>query len=299
MNNSTIGNFEQVKLQKSPIFVSCYITFELLAMVLHGLLLYIVYRLHSIDNQYYLIRILSIADSMTLVTTILVTIEIPSKTVMIILLLATYALYFWSLMITIFLIVDRWLAVKYSLRYHALVTKRKINISILLSLFGGFIIFSCLFFIEGVESISNDHMYFTNRSTLAFLVILRISTCVVIIVFGKSTIRLRNESEANRPPGANLHGVEAERLDIIIKLKRSIKDVFKLNIWTCVFLLPLTFTTLTHLLFKEAPIQLFRLKFLLNLLYLVSNPIIYLTCFTRVRQFWYRRLFRRNDVNPE
>ena len=110
---------------------------------------------------------------------------------------------------------------------------------------------------------------------MSFLVFIRFITCVTIIVMGKMTIRLRNESEANRPSAMQPHGTEAERMDVIIKLSRSVKDVFKLNIWTCVFVLPMAISTLILIVYPEASNKLFRLNFLSSLLYFISNPIIY------------------------
>ena len=114
---------------------------------------------------------------------------------------------------------------------------------------------------------------------------------------GKITIHLRDASEANRPHVANLHGEDAEELDIIIKLKRTVKDVFKLNIWTCVFLIPMVICTFI-LLVSDMSKQVFILNFLFGLVNGISNPIVYLTCFNRIRLYWLRRFFQRGTVNP-
>uniref|UniRef100_A0A7M5ULH2 Uncharacterized protein n=1 Tax=Clytia hemisphaerica TaxID=252671 RepID=A0A7M5ULH2_9CNID len=152
-----------------------------------------------------------------------------------------------SMLITVLIITDRWIAVKYPLRYQEIVSKL---------------------------------------------------TCVAVLVLGKLTICLRDESEANRPHAENLHGVEAERLDVIIKLKRSVKDVMKLNIWTCVFLLPMVFCSLTFLVTDVSELGL-KLDALFALVNVISNPIVYLTCFSKIRQYWYRKFFQRWTINPQ
>ena len=114
---------------------------------------------------------------------------------------------------------------------------------------------------------------------------------------GYLTLRLRNRNEANIQNIANFHGTEAERLDTIQRLTRSIKDVVKLNVWTCVFLVPLTIVLMLRA-FQPVLREYFgKLIALVNLIHLISNPIIYLTCFSKIRQYWYR-IFK-NTVTVE
>ena len=193
--------------------------------------------------------------------------------------------------------IDRLLAIKYALRYNILVTKWRINLGCLISVSASFVILACLFFICGVESTSTHEIFYSNRETLDFLTIIRGLTCAIIIILGKLTIRLRNEIEANRPTNAaDLHGREAERLDIVVKLKRSVKDITRFNILTCIFLTPLVMLHLIFVAGFKTTDQYFisRLNFVFSLIYYISNPIVYLITLSKIRQYWYRQWIRRS-----
>ena len=289
------------------VFLKVYISLEIVALALHILLQWVIYKLPVDENQYYLIQMLSIFDS---IFSILIICHIgyfisatgrgtlPNQTLMVTLSFLSNVTHASSMFVTTLIVIDRWIAVKYALRYHALVSKRKINITVLISIIFCAFTLSCLFFIGDVRSVSTHKMFFTKGDILSFILVLRSITCVTIIVLGKLTIRLRDTSEANRPHAKNLHGVEAERLDILINLKRNVKDVMKLNIWTCVFLVPMIFCTLILLVSDVSEIG-FKLNAVFGLVNVISNPIVYLTCFTRIRQYWLRRWFQRGTVNPD
>ena len=275
-----------------------YIAFEFISLALHGVLQYIIYKRRLNDKQYYLIRMLSMIDSLTVVIGFIVTLALSHNRYFVISwMLLLHILYTLSLVMTVFIAIDRWMAVKYALRYHALVTKGKFNAGIAVAAICSISILSCLFFIDGGNSVTMRNRFYTNKWALSYLVTLRVLTCVIILTLGKLTINMRNASEANRPRVENLHGTEAEKLDIIIKLSRSIKDVVKLNIWTCVFLIPMIASTFILSLDFQKREELFRLNVLFSLVYLISNPVIYLTCFTKIRKYWYPRLLRR--INRE
>ena len=119
-----------------------------------------------------------------------------------------------------------------------------------------------------------------------------------MLAFDKKTIQYRNESEERIRSINNLHGTQAEELNFMNVLKRGIKDVLKVNIWKCIFLLPMTFVLFIIVFGIEVPEWIFGINTILISAYLISNPIIYLTCYTKVRRFW-TRLFRRQRTIPE
>ena len=303
MSNVTLASSEVKSFSLTFIFV--YIACEIIVLALHFVLQLVIYKLQTNDNQYHLIRMLSIVDSTHCIFVIgqgsyfigaFNSGTLPNQTLMIIITLLIYIFHASPMFVTVLIVIDRWIAVKYPLRYHALVSKRKINYTASISVIFCTVILSCLFFAGGVSSITTRSVFFTNRGTLSFFIILRTVTCATIIVLGKITIRLRDASEANRPHARNLQGAEAERFDIIVELKRSVKDVFKFNIWTCVFIVPMIVITL-FLLVSDGSETIFKLNFLFGLVNVLSNPIVYLTCFTKIRQYWYRKLFQRGTIN--
>lgn len=286
-------------------FAIVFIIIDMIVLLFHAILQWVIYKLRVNDeNQYHLIRILSSVDSIQCILIVLKNLyavglsSIGNQTVIKWLTTLVYIFNTSSMIVTILIVVDRFIAVKYPLRYNELVCKRRINITVSISVLFCAVVFCCLSLIDNVIRITTRNVFFANRGTLIFLVVLRTATCITIVVMGKITIHVRDASETNIPHARNPHGVEAERLDVIIKLKRSIKDVFKLNIWTCVFLAPMIFFTLV-LLFSEMSEEIFKLNFIFALINIISNPIVYLTCFTKIRQYWRRRWFQRGPIDSD
>ena len=129
---------------------------------------------------------------------------------------------------------------------------------------------------------------------------IRAVCAALMIILGRKTLQCRNESENRIRNMNNLHGVEAEQLGVLTVLRQGVKDVLKVNLWTCVFLLPMVFVSLLILLGLGSIFGslIFEINAVCVTLYTLANPIIYLTCFSRIREFW-ARLFRRPRTEPE
>ena len=128
MNNSTCTTKspkqEETKLMNIIIVLNMLVQF--VALVLHALIQYIIHKGRlSDDKQYYVVRLLSIADLLTLVVGILMSLftlaDYNQRWLMVSFTLLLYIFVSESMQITIVIAVDRWVAVKYALRYHALV----------------------------------------------------------------------------------------------------------------------------------------------------------------------------------
>ena len=133
---------------------------------------------------------------------------------------------------------------------------------------------------------------------MIYLTVINALSCIVLLIIGKITIYLRNQSEIELKKRTNLHGRDAEKLDRTKHLKRGIKDVFQLNLWTCIFLLPMIITV--SLTFLDSSIRLkwvFSINVMATSVYTLSNPIIYLTCFSKIRKFWLK-IFVERRVQP-
>ena len=107
-------------------------------------------------------------------------------------------------------------------------------------------------------------------------------------------MKAKNESEKMN----NLHGSQAEQLDLLTVLRRGINDVFKVNIWACIFLIPKSLILLVIISGIEVPKWVFFTNATLISIYITCNPIIYLTCYTKLRCFW-SHLFRPQRIIPE
>ena len=296
MNNSTELQASLVT-KKTNTNALVFLIILVLILCLHVAVQWCIYKARLHTNNYYLIRALSLADSLTIIWIIFFDIlrfsgvSFNSHEILSIILSSFFhSSYAISLVITMLIVTDRWIAMQFALRYQVLVTKRKINIAILISSFVLVIIYVTLLFLK-TDDQQKHPLIRSNQYILVFLAILRLITCIYIMVFAKLTIRIRNQNEARIQNITNFHGAEAERLDIIQRLTRSIKDVWKFNIWSCIFLVP----TVVVLFINIGNFQI--LLFSTNVLYLISNPIVYLFCFNQVRQYWYRALFERNSVD--
>ena len=256
------------------------------------------------DNQYQLIGLLSIIESLYLVSAIIIAIyelkdeENPDQHFLTAL---NFSAYLWntlSMLINIFICVDRWIAVKFCLRYHILVTKKKLlTITLFATLLDAFIL-SCIFYIGKVDNtLSSSKSVFTSRLIMGYAASLRTITCAVMLILGKKTIQYRDQSEVRIRNISNLHGTQAEELTALTVLRRGIKDVFKVNIWTSVFLLPMTLVLFMVVSGMEIPKVIFWINAMLISAYMISNPIVYLTYYTKLRDFW-APLFRFHAIVP-
>ena len=302
MNNSTGLQQNSLVVKETKTGLLVFLVILVLTLCLHLAVQWCIYRtrLHT-NNNYYLIKALSFADSLTIAWSIFFgalkvsDIRLESEGLSIILSSFLNSSYFISLAITMLIVTDRWIAIQFPLRYHALVTKRKIYVAILIPSFILAIIYTTLLFCQTTDQQDNQVIR-RNQHSLLFSATLRLITCIYIIVFAKLTIRIRNRNEAKIQDITNFHGTEAERLDTIKRLTRSIKDVWKLNIWTCVFLIAKIVVSIMQAFIPRVD-NFLTLIFLVNALYFISNPIVYLFCFTQIRKYWYRALFVRNSVN--
>ena len=252
MKNITMNNTEVIRMTgenvagQNPKIIAGFVLTSLV-LTLHLVVQYIIQRKRLNDNQYYLIRVLSATDST--VTIIVSTIFIfglnqysKSREIPVLLtLLAMFGLTF-SLIVTLLIAIDRLVAVKYCLRYHSLVTRRRIHLVLLISGVFNAVILSCFQYNWKVKkTVKNLNMY-TNLGVLLYLTIIRALSCIAIIIIGKMTIYIRNGNELLLRRRLGLHGRDAEKLNRTKQLKRGIKDVFQLNLWTCIFLLPMIIT---------------------------------------------------------
>ena len=282
------------------------LSIQLATLLLQLTVQYIIHKARLRDNQYQLIRLESILESLNLITYIILITdairrnnERPDKRFLRFL---TFLAHLWStlsIISTVFISVDRWAAVKFSLRYHAMITKQKLGGAFILVALLDASVLCCMIYIGDVtNTILKNSVMFTSRAILAYIASLKAVCCIIIIVLGKKTIQYRNDSEARIRGLNNLHGRQEEELDLLVVLKRGINDVIKVNFWTCIFLIP---TILTLFIISTSGTNIPRLIFgantvLLNL-QMTSSPIIYLTCYSKIRNVW-TRLFRRQRVLP-
>ena len=288
-------------------FITLYIVILVITLILHLLVQLSMYKARLLHhNNYYLILMLSIVDSLAILITMvkcgLILSGARSEMDLILKMLLSFLMhifYSMSLLFTIFIALDRWIAMKFALTYHIIVTRKKINYIIGITTLAVAFIYIVLLFVpqKSIISINGGTLLVTSQHVLVFLNVLRILTCVFVIVLGYKTLRIRQENENRLQNRNNFHGTEAERIDIIQRLINGFKDVLKLNILTCIFLCPLIIASLARTFQPNPPFWLLIVSGLVNLFYLVSNPIIYLSCFSKIRDYLHHVLCSsRNEI---
>ena len=302
--NVTVPHQQEIETSKSLLIL--FLSVQCFALCLQLAVQFTIHKARLRDNSYQLIRILSFIESLYLATVIIIGADVlinykqnPNEILLTVLSFSGYLWHTLSLIASVLISIDRWIAVKWCLRYHIFVTKRTILAVVLTAAALDLFILFCMFVIGGVtNTILSNKSIFTNRVVMGYAALIRTIACIFMLAFDKKTIQYRNESEDRMRSINNLHGTQAEELNFMNVLKRGIKDVLKVNIWKCIFLLPMTFVLFIIVFGIEIPEWIFGINTILISAYMISNPIIYLTCYTKLRNFW-TRLFRRQRTVPE
>ena len=132
-----------------------------------------------------------------------------------------------SLSTTAFLAFDRYVAVKYDIRYYEILTKKK-----------AFIVLVMLWALSAMVSflplirVSTTSDYFRNR--VITLTTLRIIVATLLILASKHTNKIRKRHVIEIRKRRINFGVEKEKLDLLQRIKNSIADAFKLYLATII-----------------------------------------------------------------
>ena len=257
---------------------------KMLVTSAHIIIIYAIRRAKLRDNRYFLLQTLSAFDIVYSLVTVVGTVphtfmkeggELRHVILTWITILSS-TLHLMSLQTTILISVDRFVAVYYSLRYHALMTKQRyiyvVTVSFLL-------IFSVSVSLMMLSEPRDDWIFVTTYDLLAFVTIYRLNTCIVIVVTGVVALRIRSASVnrlGNSPFSVTLHGVNAERLTVLKALKRSVKDVMVLNFCTVVFLVPVTIISGLGAFYRTPHALSGKSGLMLTAINSLSNPIVYI-----------------------
>ena len=271
-------------------------------ITLHLAVQYTIYKAKLRNNQYFLVQWLSGMD-MVVPTLGLVIIlfklvgytDIFTHQGALVISILKFFFHLLPINITLVIAMDRSIAVKYPLRYNAIVTKRRLIYAILTCGFINIIAICCLFFILGYSEVVENFLLVSNTGIWVYSSCVAFLTCLTIFVLGKTTMALRDGNEKRIQDLNSIHGEKAEELDVVKKLKQTIKDIMKLNFWTCIFLLPLSISSLVIAFGSDVRQTALVTNIILTKIYTLSNPIIYLSCFEKIREFWARRLSTVDD----
>lgn len=302
-SNLTISNQPANKYSVNVTMV--FLSVQCMTLLLQLAVQYAIHKARLRDNQYQLIRLMSIIEILYVLTTMTITIDAlrihgQGEQNKQFLTFMTFLTYLWntlSMISNTLISIDRWVAVKYCLRYQVLVTRKKLVTAFLSPAFVNATVLWCAFYLGHVTNkILGNSMAFTNRTVIAYSASIRTLACAIMLILGKKTIHCRQENEQRLQNLTNLHGTQAEELDKLAVLKRGIKDVFKVNFWTCIFLLPII--TISFFVASETVTSrgiIFINLILINLC-VTANPIIYSSCYGKIRNFWARSFRRQQRV---
>ena len=182
-----------------------------------------------------------------------------------------------SLLCTCLLTFDRYIAVSQALRYNQIVTTTRI--------------FKCVssFWVLSLLIVLASHFekprhiltltYSIGSVTLNVIHIL-VSSIFILSVAGYA-ITIRKKHITDIKSLRSRFGAEAEKLNLLQSLKRSIHDVMKLNIFTVIVILLIAISS--FLLLSVEVVSFLRMRNLAFLIYVVSNPVIYISAIRELR----------------
>ncbi|XP_066911632.1 somatostatin receptor type 4-like [Clytia hemisphaerica] len=277
---------QNINTTRIILIIFCFIVF-----LLHVGLCITIRKARLKQNQYFLIQILSANDSIFVLGTIMV--------------LISYTLsrngdlvvhFLWELAsvlvtvsgiqsfsITILLSVDRLIAVIHPLRYHSLVTKKRI---VWVTSFICFFHLAAVLILFQTTRQKDDVLKMTQAVQIQqlvnrFIVVITLLSIGAIIkrIRAKSEKRIRNitgDFQQSQSQTATRTGNQPRRKvsPKISSLKQSVRDILVLNWWTVLFVMPRLFT-LTIMTTKVATERLRTIDAVFAATYTISNPFVY------------------------
>ena len=245
-------------------------------------------HLHNIS--YYILVNLSISDVLTLVTTtlrVLLSYGIDNEYFYPIL----FVFYYSSILSTVLMSLDRYIAIKHCIRYRQIVTIKRFVISIITSWIFS-IVLNLIFFI--VPKILRQNLWYFQIGREVTRCVIMFGSCIILVFLSIQMLHIRRTHVKALVKEKRRFGVEKERLDTLQKLKQSIKDIFRLNVVTAFLVVLSNIAEIFHTynLINGADSMLI----ILTGAYFFSNPFLYCLTMSGLRTYYYSS-FRRIVCN--
>ena len=148
--------------------------------------------------------------------------------------------FFNSLLTTVFLAVDRYIAVRYSLHYETMLTKRRM-----------FLVLAFIWILSSLTTglqwidVPIDTDFF--RRVFIILTVLCIPLSTLLLGLSRHTNNIRKSHIKEIEKRRIYFGIESEKRDILRALKSSLKDSFRLYITTIIIMLVIAITGIIEL----------------------------------------------------
>ena len=196
-----------------------------------------------------------------------------------------YTLYYSSILSTVLMSVDRYIAIKHCLRYKEIVTIKKLVISIIASWSFSIIVKVTFLVIPKILGI-NLRQIFRDVTTYGIM----LSSCIVLVSLSINMLLIRWRHVKALMKEKIRFGVEKERFDILQKLKQSIEDIFRLNLFTVIIVVLSIISDImyTYCLINAAKTT----SILFKAAYFLSNPLLYCLTMSGLRTYYFN-CFRR------
>ena len=194
-----------------------------------------------------------------------------------------------SMEMYIFLSLDIFIAVKYSLQYAIVFPLPRVKL-IVSRVFSVTIFFSILLHVEPPTR------QFSRNTRVGFdiiTIIFRFVTSFTMQTLGLITKSARNKQKNELERKSRVFGENAEKLFTIRGLRRQVKDMAILNTWNSLFLIPLGFCTIIHLVDFQESIS--GLDISLRVIHSTLGPIVTVFSQSSYRKFL-KKMFTPNNV---
>ena len=260
----------------SQLFTLPYVSLSVIPLHLSHILLVLSKRkLHQ--NVYYILVNLSISDMILATIVMLGNLFQNDK---LLASTAAGAFYTSSVIFTLAMTLDRYIKVEYGLRYHTLVTKKRL--ALVLALVWGFSILLPTL----PAHITKDQLI--HMFTVGVFCVL----CAIILICTSLWVhRLRNKHLEEIKKRNVYFGIHGEEFNSLKQLKVAVKEIIQLNVVTAVLIIV---GCLLHVLRKtivKEPWFLMTSACMMQM-YIISNPFVYLFVMGDIRRYYFQ-YFRR------
>ena len=255
--------------------VSLFVVVVIVSMHICNILLIIkTKKLHK--PSYFLIIHLSIGDLILTLTATINVIIFGYRNEK--LYVASDICYNLSIFTTVYISIDRYIAIRFCLEYHLVVTKRRLVYLIILSWIFSIII---TLFPEFEEPKYKVRYRRLSRDIIHYIIV--VFSIIILIYVSLHTIRIRRKHVKNIRKTSRRFGIVSEKFNMLSKLKKSMKDVTKLNIVTIILVISSNIAKLYSNYFAPTK-QYVTISTIMFAIYVISNPFLYAVIMTELRQ---------------
>ena len=247
---------------------------SIFTIAFESVILYLIFRkIYSCNKRYFIIANLSVSDIITLFSLITIFIqllgisEIKSDLVRSVSSTVARFSHIASLLTICTLSIDRYIALRYSLRYDVLVSKSRISYAILILWMISIAFVTCCW-------IQSENLETFRKRVIWVNTVMRVITSTLTVVILRYIDVIRKRHTAAIEKTKKDLGINTEKLSFFKNLSKSVNDTIKLGIFsTIVVVLQTVFDILGML---PLPIRIFgSLHLLVSIVHIMLNPYVY------------------------